>query len=362
MPDSRVLVVTGAGAGIGFATALQATREGFAVLAVSKDAHELDALAARISSQGGACVTLPLDVTAPEAPQRIVQTARESFGRIDVLIHNAGSVTSGALLDQSDEQIDGQWRLHVGAPLRITRASLPLLQSAQGQVMFVGSGLARVPVPYYGAYCAAKAAVRAMATQLRRELRGTGIAVTFIDPGSVRTNFGKKAGIQNFDPEWTSVDAAFVARRIVRAVRTRQPVLRAVPLHAFVAMLGEWFPHFTDGALAKRARTTIAPAPQPQPQPPPAPPPAPAPPQSDFERALEPVSRRLERVKLPQSFLVELLRPGEEVHLTDAAMRWAGMPNKNERAALAEALDALTAGGFLEKTGDETWHVLRQAR
>jgi hypothetical protein len=50
------------------------------------------------------------------------------------------------------------------------------------------------------------------------------------------------------------------------------------------------------------------------------------------------------------------------VHLSDAAMRWAGMPNKNERAAMAEALDALAAGGFLERTGDETWRVVRSAQ
>jgi short-subunit dehydrogenase len=360
MDESRVLVVTGAGSGIGCATALQAARAGFGVLAVSKYAHELDDLAARMSSEGGACVTLTLDVTAPDAPQRIVQTARETFGRIDVLIHNAGAATIGALLEQNDEQIDGQWRLHVSAPLRITRDALPMLQESHGHVMFVGSGLSRVPPPYYGAYCAAKAAVRAMATQLRRELRNTGIAVTLIDPGSVRTNFSKTAGLPNYDPEWTTVDADHVARRILRAIRTRQPVLRAVPLHAFIAMLGEWFPHFTDRALAKRTPPPVQ-TPAPQPQPPPSPQPE-LREQSDFDRALEPVSRRLERVKLPQSFLAELLRPGEDVQLTDAAMRWAGMPNKNERAAMAEALDALTVGGFLEKTGDETWRVLRQAR
>jgi hypothetical protein len=79
----------------------------------------------------------------------------------------------------------------------------------------------------------------------------------------------------------------------------------------------------------------------------------------DFERALEPVARRMERVKLPASFLAELLREGGDIHLGDAAMRWAGMPNKNERAALMEALDALAAAGFLEASGKETWRVVR---
>jgi hypothetical protein len=83
--------------------------------------------------------------------------------------------------------------------------------------------------------------------------------------------------------------------------------------------------------------------------------------ESDLEAALEPVARRMERVKLPASFLRELLAGGGEIQLGDAAMRWAGMPNKNERAALAEALDALAAAGFLERTGKETWKVVRSA-
>ncbi len=355
MPESKVIVVTGAGAGIGYETTLRAAREGFAVLAVSRSNEQLDDLAAAVAKSGGVCVTLALDVMAADAPQRIVDTARECFGRMDVLIHNAGAATGGRLLEQSAAQIDEQWHLHVAAPLHITRAALPLLEVSKGQVMFVGSGLARVPSPYYGAYCAAKAAVRAMATQLRRELDGTGIAVTYIDPGSVRTNFAKHAGIETFGPEWTSVEATHVAQRIVRAVHTRPLILNAVPLHTFAAMLGEWFPHMTDRALAKRPPPKPARTPAPQPGPPPAPPPTPEPQSelSDFERALEPVSRRMERVKMPPAFLAELLRPGDDVQLGDAAMRWAGMPNKNERAAMADALEALAAGGFLERTGDE---------
>lgn len=84
-------------------------------------------------------------------------------------------------------------------------------------------------------------------------------------------------------------------------------------------------------------------------------------PNADFERALEPLARRLERVKLPVGFLAELVREGGEIRLGDAAMRWAGMPNKNERAALTEALDALAAAGFLERAGKETWKVVRSS-
>jgi hypothetical protein len=82
---------------------------------------------------------------------------------------------------------------------------------------------------------------------------------------------------------------------------------------------------------------------------------------SSFERALEPVARRMERVKLPAQFLRDALVPGATLVLNALAMQWAGMPNKNERAVMHEALDALAAGGFLEPLGGDTWNVLRGA-
>lgn len=83
--------------------------------------------------------------------------------------------------------------------------------------------------------------------------------------------------------------------------------------------------------------------------------------ESEFEAALEPVARRMERVKLPAEFLRAILRESGEIQLGETAMRWAGMPNKNERAALSEALDALAAAGFLEPLGKERWKVVRSA-
>lgn len=80
---------------------------------------------------------------------------------------------------------------------------------------------------------------------------------------------------------------------------------------------------------------------------------------STFAEALEPVQRRMERVKLPESFVRELLVPETSISLNDAAMRWAGMPNKNERAALHEVLEALAQDGFLQADGAERWRVLR---
>jgi len=356
MSSRKVMVVTGASSGIGRALTLEAASEGYAVIAVAKDGG-LEALAAQIANDGGACVAIKLNVTAEDAPDRIVEAALARFGRIDVIVHCAGEATGGVtLLEQNDAQIDGQWHVHVAAPLRITRRAFPLLKDSGGHVLFIGSGLRRVPAPYYGAYCAAKAAVETLSIQLRRELAGTGVAVTFVDPGSVNTSFARTAGIPEYGPSWVHAQPEHVAKRIMKAVHKRPSRMLAVPWHTVGAILGEWFPSFADKKItppiAAAVPATAIPEPSasisaPQPQT-----------QTDFERALEPVVRRMERVKLPASFLEQLLSSGGEVQLADAAMRWAGMPNKNERAAMAEALDALETGGFLERTGEESWRVI----
>ncbi len=256
------MIVTGASSGIGRALTVQAAEAGYAVVAISREKAELERVCAELSSEGNTCVPLVIDVTAQDAPARIVGTAQTRFGRIDVIVHCAGAAVGGMLLDQTDEQIDGQWKLHVAAPLRITRAAFALLQASHGQVMFVGSGLRRVPVPYYGAYCAAKAAIEALATQLGRELQGSGVAVTFIDPGSVQTNFAKTAGIPAYGPSWVPVKPEHVAKRIMHAVKRRPRRLLAVPWHTLGAILGEWLPYFTDKSVrrgsAKLPRSTSA--------------------------------------------------------------------------------------------------------
>lgn len=360
MADRRVLIVTGASSGIGRELALTAARRNFAVIAVARRRERLETLAHEIADDGGACVPVVLDVTAADAAKRIAAAALTRFGRIDAIVNNAGYASAGALLEQSEATINAQWQLHVMAPLRLTREALPALRTSGGSVLLVGSGLARVPAPYYGAYCAAKAAVRAAAAQLRRELRGSGVAVTYFDPGVVPTEFSSVSGTPSNAPRWLLGSAPAVAARMLYAIEKRPATMHAVPWQSAPLALLELFPRLADRAFAA-PQATSAPdeaTPLPDASPPGASPPAQRP---DFEHALEPVARRMERVNLPASFLAQLLVPGEHVQLSDAAMQWAGMPNKNERAALREALDALTAGGFLEREGEERWRVLRAA-
>jgi short-subunit dehydrogenase len=307
------------------------------------------------------CAILPLDVTAPDAATRIVTEALRRFGRIDVVVNNAGSAHPGMLLEQSDKDVEGQWQLHVAAPLRIARAALPHVTKTGGGFVFLGSGLARVPAPGYGAYAPAKAAIRAASIQLRRELKPLGMFVTYVDPGVVDTNFSLASGMQP-DPQFWHAKPAQVAKRVLHGIERRARRVNAVPWQTAGTVAGEWFPLLADATMAQLVTPPAARAATPETPPEAVAPPAQPGPVNGFEGALEPVRRRMERVKLPESFVRSLLVPGETIDLNDAAMRWAGMPNKNERAALHEVLDTLANAGYLETETDDRWKVLRAAQ
>jgi 3-oxoacyl-[acyl-carrier protein] reductase len=372
MPEqARSMVVTGASSGVGRALALAAARAGYGVTIVARRAARLDEVVTAIRDDGGRCIAVAGDVTAREMPARIVEAARREFGRIDVLVNNAGTGAYGPLIEQSDAAIEAQWQLHVAAPLRLTRAAIGDLEKTHGQVIFIGSGVARVPLPYGGAYSLAKAAIRAAAIQLRRELRARKIAVTYVDPGVVASEFHSAAGIER-----TIVKAATperVAQKILRAVARRSAVASGVPWQTAFTTLAEMSGTLADPIVTRAFSTRPASSPPPSEGPPPTchPDPSTRPAASlrtalragaeEFEKALEPVARRMERVKLPSAFLREALVPGATLELGPLAMRWAGMPNKNERAALREALEALTAGGYLEQMEEEKWRVVRAA-
>ena len=353
MPElARTMIVTGASSGIGRALALAAARAGYRVVAGARRAQLLDDVAREIRDGGGDCVTLAGDITAPDMPARIVGAALQAFGRIDAVVNNAGVGAYGSLLDAGDAGLDAQWKLHVVAPLRLARAAVGHLEKTHGVLVFVGSGIARVPLPNYGGYAVAKAAIRAAAIQLRRELRSRRVAVTYVDPGVVATEFHSRLGIERTTK--FAVPAERVARAILRGIARRSAVVSAVPWQTASGALGEWFGTLSDPLVikhfsARRARGNE------QAPPPPARHPEP------FELTLEPVARRMERVKLSPDFLREALAPGTTLELNALAMRWAGMPNKNERAALREVLDFLESAGYLQRVEGETWRVIRAA-
>jgi short-subunit dehydrogenase len=360
MPDERTMIVTGASAGIGRALAVAAARERYRVVLVARRAEHLEDVARAIRFTNGACTIVVADVCESGAAQRIVTSATAAFGRIDVLVNNAGSGAYGSLLEQSDAQIDAQWQLHVVAPLRLSRIALPHLERTRGQLVFVGSGAARVPLPLYGAYAPVKAAIRAAATQLRRELTNSGVGVTYVDPGLVVTEFHQAAGIERAG-HVAAIAPERVARAILHGVARRAATVSGSPLQTAGTILGDLVGALADPVTSRLAAKPVATSHPEQVAQSAAALEGQRQSSASFEAAIEPLARRMERVKMPAAFLRDVLVPGATLELHELAMRWAGMPNKNERAAMREVLDALAASGYLEPMGDETWKVLRAA-
>jgi short-subunit dehydrogenase len=370
---TRVAIITGASSGIGRALAERAVRAGWNVFAVGRRGARLVELASIVTGATGELATLELDLRTPGAAKRIVSETLARFGRIDVLVNNAGGVAVGDISQQHDDALYEQMETHVIVPLALTREALPALRASRGLVMYFGSGVARIPVGTLGAYPPAKAAVRSMARIARNELRPAGIAVTYVDPGAVATEFMTRAGFAGPPPGVAALPAA-VARRVFAAFTTRKPIVNAVPWQTFLVGLGELVPAATDFFLSKAPSIVggqptseqpklAAPAPQIAIAPPsePVPLPEPAEPLSEFDAALASQSTRMAKFKMTPAFVRTVLVPGEELELGEIAMRWAGMPNKHERALTNDVLDALASAGYLEHLEPERYRVTRTA-
>ncbi len=380
-PRPRTIVVTGASSGIGRALALRAAAAGYAVVAVGRNREALDALAALVHGGRGEIETLAIDVADPANARAIVERALARFGRIDVVVNNAGSVAVGPLAAQTDHELAVQFGVHIIGPIAIVREALGALRESRGHVFMLGSGVARVPVGGLGAYGSAKAAVRSATSTLRMELRPFGVRVTYVDPGAVDTPFMTRAGMAGA-PASLLATPDRVARAIVRAIGTSAREVNAVPWQTFGVAVAERFPRLTDFVLSRtptlvgtqaaspitggsRAVEVNVPAdhgivPLPgndavitaetivQTEPIASIPPT----TSEWERALGPIARRMERLKLAPATVSGWLVPGATLATSDLAMRWAGMPNKNERALVEEVLLALADAGYLLAIGD----------
>jgi len=255
MNEQRVLVVTGASAGIGAALALRASRAGYAVLAVARREEQLNALAERIRGEGGTIVTLVGDVRHTATSKRIAAAALEHFGRIDVLVANAGVPGRGPLALQSDEELLEQLETHVLAPLTLIRQSLPLLVAARAAAFVVGSGVARIPIGGMGLYPPSKATLRSAARILRRELRPLGVGLTYVDPGLVDTEFMHRKSMPGA-PRSLMISPHTVARCILTAVDRRPAEINAAPWQTAIVALGERLPRLTDFILERASSLT----------------------------------------------------------------------------------------------------------
>ena len=180
-----VAVVTGASSGIGAATVVALGRLGYRIAA---GARRLDRVRRVVGESG---VALPLDVTNLESIDAFVGEVKKKFGRIDVLVNNAGLASGLNPIDQArDDEWVEMWEVNVLGLMRMTRACLPLIRKARhGHIVNLGSIAGFETYKGGAGYTASKHAVHAISRTLRLELNGEPIRVTEIEPGMVETEF-----------------------------------------------------------------------------------------------------------------------------------------------------------------------------
>ena len=260
------VLITGASAGIGKATALRLAGRGHHVIATGRNVAALEQLK---RTAKGKVDTLELDVRSEESVM-VSQSAVNDLagqGGLDVLINNAGYAVAGPLEAVADADLKAQFETNVFGPMRMIRAFLPSMRERRhGRIINISSVVGRLALPFFGPYNSTKHALEALSDAMRNELKPFGVDVVIIEPGAINTGFSeverksleayaaqaspyaeqiKKvlAFQKDLHPNAAKPDVA--ARAIVRAVEARRPRARYVvpflPNRAFIA-LAEFLP------------------------------------------------------------------------------------------------------------------------
>jgi len=184
MTDNKVWFITGAGRGMGVDIARAALSAGYAVVATARDA---DAVTQAIGN-GDDLLAVKLDVSSPSDAEAAVGAAVERFGRIDVLVNNAGNFNAGFFEELTPEQMDHQLATTLVGPMNVTRAVLPVMRGQRsGHVITISSSAGLAGFEFGTAYAASKFGVEGWMESLRPEVAPFGIDTTIVNPGYFRT-------------------------------------------------------------------------------------------------------------------------------------------------------------------------------
>ncbi len=244
MPDEKVWFVTGASRGFGHVWSEAALKRGDKVAATARDPRTLDGLA---RTYGDAVLTLPLDVTDRDAVFAAVGQAHRHFGRLDVILCNAGYGYLSAIEEIVPAEARKNFETNVFGTISVIQAALPLLRAQRsGHILTMSSIGGIVSAPTGGIYLATKFAVEALTEALAGEVAGFGVKVTIIEPGAFTTDFSssmKKApAMAEYDAVRDAIEATFKPDMMGNPAATAAAILKVVdaaepPLRL---LLGDW--------------------------------------------------------------------------------------------------------------------------
>ena len=254
----RVAVITGASSGIGLACARHLAREGVAVVLGARRLALLEQTAQEIRGAGGRAAILEMDVTRETDVRALVALASTEFGRLDVMLCNAGFGYYGAIDETPADVMQRMMDVNYMGTFYGAAAALPIFRAQNhGHLIFVSSIVGRRGIAQMGAYTATKAAQAGLAESLRAEFSGSPIHVSCVYPVSTPTEFidamARDYGhrISGLGPKQTVQD---VAAAIVACIERPRPEVYPKPISRGLTVLNALLPGFTDRFVRKYGR------------------------------------------------------------------------------------------------------------
>jgi len=225
----KVALITGASSGIGAAVARQLAREGASVALLARRAERLEMVRKEIEDAGGASVACVADVTNDASLNAAVSKVVQKYGRLDIVLANAGSGISGPIYKLDVDDFRRQFESNFFGVLNTIYATLPYLKESRGQLGLVGSVAGLIGTPDSSPYNASKFAIVGLAESIYYDLSRWGIAVTLINPGFVKSeirhinNKGELTNKPDPIPSWLVMPTEKAADTIVNALYHKKP-------------------------------------------------------------------------------------------------------------------------------------------
>lgn len=186
----KVVLISGASSGIGKATARQYAQAGASVALVARRIELLKDIVAQIRAEGGSADTFGADVADEQQAVAAVRWAEEAFGRVDILINNAGIIRPGPIATSESQGWRDTFDVNLLAPMYLSQVVLPAMQArGDGHIVMISSNAARIaPSAGNAAYAVSKSGLNVLSAALRKEVAAAGVRVTVIDPGTTATD------------------------------------------------------------------------------------------------------------------------------------------------------------------------------
>jgi short-subunit dehydrogenase len=263
----KTVVITGSSRGLGLAMAEEFALHGARVVLTARDGDELQRARALLLEQNETAdpdeiLVVPGDLRIPEEADYLIHRATEAFGQVDILVNNAGIITVGPIEDQTAESFHEVMETNFFSGVHCTLSVLPqMLARGQGTIVNITSIGGKIAVPHLLPYTASKFAAVGFSEGLHAEIKSKGVHVLTVCPGLMRTGShlnAKFSGDAEREYRWFSLSASLpgastsaqhAARRIVRAVLSRETEIAITPQAVVAARLGNLSPALTAGAL-----------------------------------------------------------------------------------------------------------------